>query len=203
MSSKKFSYLMVGLVILLFAAIVGMTIAGDLLLQKQADKLSGLRAQNQVTKEQEVSLAQARADIKKYTSLDEIAKTVVPQDKNQAKTVREINSIAAKSGITLQQIAFDTSSLGLTATGSTTPNTSNQNLSQVKPVQGISGVYSLAITVSSGEDNPISYYEFLKFLENLEANRRTAHVSSITVTPSENNPSNVSFSLILNAYLKP
>lgn len=198
MNPKKFSYLMIGLVTILFLAIIGGTAGGYMLLNNQSQKLSDLKAQDEVTKEQEVSLAQARADIAKYTSLDEIAKSVVPQDKDQAKTVREINTIAAESGISLQQITFDTSNLGQPGA-----KPSGTGLSQVKPVEGISGVYSLEITISSGDTTPVPYNKFLQFLENLEANRRTAHVSTINVTPSEKNRNDVSFSLVLNAYLKP
>lgn len=201
MNPRRFSYLMIFLVVLLLMAVIGATAAGDMLLRNQSDKLSNLKAQDQVIKEQEVSLAQAKSDIQKYTQLDEIAKSVVPQDKDQAKTVREINAIAAESGISLQQISFDTSNLGLPAASGSAKN--SQSLSQVKPVEGIKGVYSLEVTVSSGESNPVSYYRFLNFLEKLEANRRTAHVSTISVTPSEKNRGDVTFSLVLNAYLKP
>lgn len=204
MSPKKFSYVMVSLVVLLFAGVIGVTAGGYLLLKSQSEKLSNLKAQDEVTKQQEVSLAQAKADIAKYTPLDDIAKSVVPQDKDQAKTVREINIIAAQSGISLQQISFDTSTLGLPSGSSSgsSPN-SSQNLSQVKPVEGIPGVYSLGITVSTGDSSPVAYNQFLQFLEKLEANRRTAHVSSISVTPSDKNTGEVNFSLVLDAYLKP
>lgn len=203
MSPKKFSYVMIGLVTILFIGVISATVMGYLFLKDRSEELSSLKAQDAVTKEQEVSLAQAKADIEKYSQLDDIAKAVVPQDKDQAKTVREINSIADETGIKLQQISFNASTLGLTSTTSSSGQKNNQNLSQVKPVEGISGVYSLEITVSSGESNPVSYYRFLKFLEKLEGNRRTAHVTSITVTPSEQNRSIVNFSLVLNAYLKP
>lgn len=198
MNPKKLSYLMIGLVTLLLVAIIGGTAGGYTILKKQSEKLSDLKAQDEVTKQQEVSLAQAKADIQKYTPLNEIAKSIVPQDKDQAKTVREINTIAAESGISLQQITFDTSSLG--QPGSKTPK---PGLTQVKPVEGINGVYSLEITISSGESNTVPYDKFLQFLQNLEANRRTANVTTINVTPSENDGNQVSFSLVLNAYLKP
>lgn len=57
MNAKKFSYLMTALVIILFIAIIGIVIIGDGLFKKQSEKLSSLKAQNQVIKEQEVSLA--------------------------------------------------------------------------------------------------------------------------------------------------
>lgn len=212
MNAKRFSYLMTAVVVLLSGLVIALAVLGETVFQKQSRKLTELKAQNQAIKEQEVSLAQAKKDIEKYTQLDEIAKAVVPQDKDQAKTVREINAIAAASGVKLQQINFATSNLGQAAPkkpageeSESVPKTSTTPvpaLSQVKPVEGISGVYSLEITVSSGESNPVSYYKFLQFLEKLESNRRTAHVTKITVTPTENK-SAVTFSLVLNAYLKP
>lgn len=202
MTPKKFSYLMAGLVSLLFIAIVAVVYLGDSMLKTQSEKLSSAKAQDQVIKDQEVSLAQAKTDLIKYASLNEIAKAIVPQDKDQAKTVREINAIASESGINLEQISFDTSSLGLPGAAATGSPQGAQNITQVKPVEGIQGVYSLEITVSSGS-SAVPYYRFLNFLERLESNRRTAHVTSITVTPSEDDRNLVTFSLVLNAYIKP
>ncbi|MBI5357246.1 hypothetical protein HZB74_00100 [Candidatus Saccharibacteria bacterium] len=214
MNTKRFFYLMTGFVVLLCLVLIGVTVAGNIVFKKQSDKLVGVKAKGQVAEQQKVSLSQAKKDIEKYTELDGIAKSVVPQDKDQAKTVREINKIAAESGISIQQISFASSNLGLApAKQSTSSEESGEsseqnktqaaptNISQVKPVEGISGVYSLEITIASG-DNPVSYYGFLRFLEKLEANRRTAHVTEITVSPTEKG-SDVTFTLKLNAYLKP
>lgn len=199
--------------VLLCLVLIGVTVAGNVIFKKQSDKLVSVKAKGQVAEQQKVSLAQAKKDIEKYNDLDKIAKTVVPQDKDQAKTVREINKIAADSGITIQQITFATSNLGQAApkqsTSSEEGDSASQNktqqnattISQVKPVEGINGVYSLEIVINSGDD-PVSYYGFLEFLQKLEGNRRTAHVSEITVSPTENG-SGVTFTLKLNAYLKP
>ncbi|HEX5797185.1 MAG TPA: hypothetical protein VFX86_02230 [Candidatus Saccharimonadales bacterium] len=200
MSPKKVSYLMVAVVVVLSSALVAATVAGDLLFKEQSEKLSSSKAENQAIKEQEISLAQAKADIEKYNELDTIARAIVPQDKDQAKTIREIHAIASETGVSIQQINFDVSSLGLT---SSTQSGSTPGVTQVKPVPGINGVYSLELTASSGDSSPVSYYQFLQFLEKLEANRRTAHVTNIVVTPSEKNRDEVTFALTLNAYLKP
>lgn len=213
MNTKRFFYLMISFVVLLCIGLICITIGGNIIFKKQSDKLVGVKAKGQVAEQQKVSLAQAKKDIEKYNELDAIAKTVVPQDKDQAKTVREINKIAAESGIQISQITFASSNLGQAPTkapasseegGDSTSQDKTQqapSISQVKPVEGINGVYSLEITINSGDD-PVSYYGFLKFLEKLEANRRTAHVSEITVSPTENG-SDVTFTLKLNAYLKP
>lgn len=214
MNTRRFYYIMVAIVVLLCVSLIGVTVGANIVFKKQSDKLVDIRAKGQVAEQQKVSLSQAKKDIEKYSELDKIARTVVPQDKDQAKTVREINQIAAREGISLQQITFASSNLGQAqATKPTTSSSDSEEgssqtktpqappISQVKPVEGISGVYSLEIIIDSG-DSPVSYYRFLRFLEGLESNRRTAHVSEITVSPSEGG-SDVTFTLKLNAYLKP
>lgn len=206
---KRFTYVMIALTILFCIALVGVGVAGNMLFKKQSDKLNNLRAENQVIKEQEISLIKAKKDIEKYQPLNEIAKSVVPQDKDQAKTVREINAIASRAGIKLEEIAFTSSNLGQNSAPAPTtsgeskpaPKTQTAPLSQVKPLDGIKGVYSLEISIDGGGD-PVSYYRFLQFLELLESNRRTAHVSQISLKPTQNS-SGVTFSLKLNAYVKP
>lgn len=208
--ARKVSYLMITVVVLLSAAIVLLAVEGDLVFNRQSNKLSGLKAENEAIKQQQISLAQAKADLQKYENLDKIAKTIVPQDKDQAKTIREINAIASQSGVSIQQINFDASTLGGPVISSTSGSSSTTgsasagpSITQVKPVAGITGVYALDIIVSSGTSSPVPYDRFLKFLENLENNRRTAHVISIDVTPYQNNPGAVTFSLTVEAYLKP
>jgi hypothetical protein len=202
MNPKRVSYVMMVLVALLSIATVALAAEGDLLFKKQSDKLTDLKAENQAIKDQQISLAQAKIDIEKYKNLNDISKAIVPQDKDQAKTIREINALASETGINLQQINFDASSLGLPAATSSVG--SSTSLTQVKPVAGITGVYALEIVLSGGgEADPVSYYQFLQFLEKLESNRRTAHVTSIDVTPTQKNPNDVTFTLTLNAYLKP
>lgn len=215
MTTKRFFYLMAAVSIILPLLILGTAVGGNKLLQKQADKLADLRAQNQVVEDQKISLIRGKEDIDRYTELDEIARTIVPQDKDQARTVREINAIAAKSGIRLQAVSFSASNLGEAAKpvqqsgsegGTPAPAPTAQaapsGITQVTPVEGIPGVYALEISISPATDQPIPYYQFLSFLERLENNRRTAHVDNISVTPVEGT-SGVTFTLTLNAYVKP
>jgi hypothetical protein len=81
--------------------------------------------------------------------------------------------------------------------------TANNNLTQLTPVKGITGVYDLKITVQQTENAAVPYSTFITFLEKLEQNRRTAQVSSISVTPSTKNPNLVAFTLIIDEYIKP
>lgn len=210
MNAKKVFYGLLAISFVFLGLIIGTAILGDVLFKKQSEELSELKAKNEALDQQSSGLIKAKQDIEQYNDLNETVKKIVPQDKDQAKTIREINRIAVESGVTLSQISFDTSTLGDKkpaaldpTTGEALPSPSqSQVLTQVVPVTGIPGVFSLGITVQNDENNLVPYERFLTFLEKLESNRRTAHVEQIKVTPTDDGQS-VSFSLVLNAYVKP
>ena len=199
MSSRKYFYVLSGILVLFICLIIAGTVGGNMLLQKQSKKLSTLKVENESLEMQQNALIQAKSDVEKYSELDKITRSVVPQDKDQAKTVREIVQIAEQNYVPIKSVSFQTSNLGDSA-GGAVPGAPKTSVSQVKPVEGIAGVFTLEIQVSS--DGKVSYQNFLKFLEGLEKNRRTAHVTGINLDPNDNGAT-LEFSLILNAYVKP
>lgn len=208
MTSKRFFYLQVAIFVLALALIIGGAVGGNSILQEKSKKLSALKVESSSIDLQEKALVQAKKDIERYSDLDKIAKSVVPQDKDQAKTVREIVTIASENHIPIKSISFETSKLGeaiaqpaAPAAGEAqTPKPIVPNVSQVKPVTGIPGVFTLPIQVESA--GQVKYQDFLNFLESLEKNRRTAHVNTINLSPNENGTT-LNFNLTLNAYVKP
>lgn len=216
MTSKRVhSLLMAGLAVLLLG-LIGGTYATNKLLASRADKLTALKAKSQALDREQISLNHAKQDIKKYDSLDKIAQEVVPQDKNQAEAVREIVNIAALNNVSLLSINFPASSLGSLPGGSAagaagssssapTPpaNSKTNQLSQLTAVKNIPGVYQLPITIKSDSSNPVQYENFINFLSDLEHNRRTAQVETITLQPDINNRGYVNFELTLSEYIKP
>lgn len=207
MKPKKFFYILLGLFVLLMIIIFGAAAYGNTVLEKKSEKLVEQKALKKAADMQESSLVQAKKDIERYKELDQITRSVVPKDKDQAKTVREITKIAEESGIALKSVTFQSSTLGQAnaATPSATPAqpgapASPAPISQLKPVDGIPGVYSLEITITPQDNQGITYYQFLQFLEKLEGKRRTAHVDRISITPTDKG---LNFSLTLKAYVKP
>jgi hypothetical protein len=207
MTPKRFFYLQMAVFVLAIALIIGGTVGGNIVLQEKSRKLSDLKVENGSIELQQKALIQAKKDIERYSSLDTIAKSVVPQDKDQAKTVREIVSLAAANHIPIKSISFETSKLGEAPAKPTTPEggdaapkTTIPSVSQVKAVPGINGVFTLPIQVESA--GQVNYTDFLSFLESLEKNRRTAHVGTINLNPT-NNGKTLTFNLTLNAYVKP
>lgn len=218
MTSKRAYYVLCAGAGLLAVGLIGGAYGANALLQHEAKALLEARSKVMALESQQTQLIKAKKDVEKYEALGAIAKSIVPQDKDQARTVREIVAIAGKAGVKLGSITFPASTLGTkappAATGSSAPSpspappttgapASNLALSQLKPVTGINGVYDLAITVQSDSASPASYDKFLDFLTGLESNRRTALVSGVTVSPDAKDPSLVSFTLNINEYIKP
>lgn len=213
MNSKRTYYLMIVSLVLLVGAILGGTYMATGMLKKQSEKLVDYKLLDQVLQQEQTGLIKAKADGKKYSSLEQIAKTIVPQDKDQARAVREIVKIATESGIKPTAINFPVSTLGNIPTGAAAgtatsgtgaPGTAaKQSLSQLSPVKGIPGVYNLPITIEVDATAVVPYAKFIEFLGRLEQNRRTAHVSSILIQPSPTNGDMVSFTLTVEGFIKP
>lgn len=220
MTSKRLHLVLLIALGLLLIGLVGGVYGTNKLLGGQADKLLGLKAKDQALSQEQLTLNQAKKDIKTYEGLNKIAQAVVPQDKNQAEAVQEIVNIAAENGVALSSINFPASSLGLlpngtnstsgssgTASGTAaTPaagaNSRANSLSQLTPVKNIPGVYELPITISNAP-NFVQYDKFISFLSDLEHNRRTAQVQSITIQPNVQNRNQLTFNLTLSEYIKP
>jgi hypothetical protein len=219
MTPKRLYFGLIGIIALLLIGLVVGASGVNSLLGKRADTLVSLKAKNQALTQEQLSLAGAKKNIQKYSSLEQIAQTIVPQDKDQAEAVREIVNIAAANNVSLASITFPASTLGATLPGNGTtgvsgsaataqtqavnPNSSTVKLSQLQPVVGIPGVYNLAITIDGDPNSPVSYDSLINFLSALEYNRRTAQISNITIAPDSTNPNLLTFSLTVNEYIKP
>jgi len=198
MNAKRAFFGMVGVIGLLVILGIACLVLGNKVLASKTAKLVDLKLQDQVLSEQQTALEKAKKDVTQYTPLNTVAETIVPQDKDQALTVREIVDFAGQANIKIGSITFPASNLGqLKSSSSKTPP------SQVLPVSGIKGIYQLPITVVSDTSAPISYNQLISFLQKLENNRHTAQVSQLTITPSDTNGKLLTFQLVVNVYIKP
>lgn len=212
MTSKRLFFVLCTALLLLAAASITGTIFGNAYLERETQDIVALKAESFALDEQSRSLVQAKKDIEKYSELERISKSIVPQEKDQARTVREIIRLAEQSGVSISNISFPASNLGQatakpaaptegsspTAAPPATPGTT-----QVKPVEGIPSVYQLEISIQSDSSKPVPYQSMLNFLARLEQNRRTAHITNLSVTPYNNDRNRVTFNLTVNAYIKP
>jgi len=196
MNAKRMFYVMIGVIVLVIGLTVLGVYYGNGMLTKQSRTLVGLRLQSEALDAQATALAHARQDIVKYDTLNKIAETVVPQDKDQAQTVRELVAVAQQNKISIGSITFPSSSLGQT-------KNTKAATTQLTPVAGMAGVYQLPITLESDSHNPISFAQLISFLNTLENNRHTAQVAQLTLTPADDTGSRLSFTIVVNTYVKP
>lgn len=199
MKAKKFYYVMLFTIFLLCALSIGSIFIGNKILTKKSASLLNLKLQSQVLNTQEGTLSQAKKEILKYSSLNNEAKVIVPQEKDQAKTVQEIVGFAQQDGVSIESITFPSSNLGIAVNGSASPGA---KLSQLQPVSGINGVYEMPITVQSDTKNQATYPQLISFLQNLENNRHTAQVNQLTITPADTGDK-LSFQIVVGVYIKP
>ncbi len=213
MDSRRTYFAMIGVFVLLISLLGATVFMGNSYLKKQSDKLVSAKLDRLSLNEQQTALIKAKKDLEKYHELRSIARSIVPQDKDQAKAVREIVELANSSGVTLESITFDDSTLGQ-ASAAPAPRQTGQEqvaspkseappITQAKPVEGISGVYSLPITMVSTKNNN-QFSNLLTFLGKLENNRRTAHVEKVSITPGDlNGKEYINFTLTVNIFVKP
>lgn len=207
MSSKRLFYVLSALVASVLIASVLAVYFGSGYLTSRSDRLNKLKAEAGAIDAVQQSLASAKKDIEKYSEIEAITKQVVPQEKDQARTVREIVKIAADSNISIGSISFPTSTLGGAAKKSTT-ETSKSNSSQptantqTQKVEGLNNLERLEVTIQSDSSQAVIYSDFIEFLKNLELNRRTSQVSNVSIQPDTKNPNFLTFSLVLNVYIQ-
>jgi hypothetical protein len=213
MNAKRAFFAMLGSIVFLVGLCAAGTYLAFTMLTNEGQRLLDLKLEDAVLDKQNSSLVQAKKDIAEYEGLEMIAKTVVPQEKDQARTTLELINLAAQSGITISSIEFPESLLGeaakkskskTTTDGTTAPvKTVDSNTTQLTPLTNLKGVYTMEIQVESDSAQPISYDQLLTYLKLLENNRRTAQVRNISISPSTENRNEISFSLVLNSYVKP
>lgn len=201
MNPKRMNWVMMGLNLLLLLGVVGLVFMGDRMLKKQSDVIVAKKLEAAVLDREQIALSQAKQDLERYAELKEIAKQIVPQEKDQALTTRQIITLADKAGVKIGSIGFPSSSLGNSAKSATPA--AGSGISQAKPVAGVNGLLALDIVVASDNTRPSSYDQVVNFLANLENNRRTAQVSQISIQPDGKDPSKLNFNLTLTVYIKP
>jgi hypothetical protein len=214
LDSKKLRLVLLGLLGLSVIVFVGIISIGLSALSSESKKMVSLKVQSQTADAQLSNLEQTKKDVEKYSYFKDVARTVIPNDKDQAESVLEINQMANASGVSIQSITFPASTLGLrTAIPATQDATSSASattaISQAKPVVGIPGLYSLELTITTPPVNSelpaagqVTYSKMLDFLNHIENNRHTAQITEITIQPSGVSQA-LSFSLTVNIFIKP
>ncbi len=179
-------------------------------LENRSSNVVALKLESAEVEAQQTAYQAAKKDVEKYTYLNEIINSALPQDKDQARTVREIFLLAQQAGITIKSVQFPSSTLGAVtsaAGASAATTTKSTAVTQAKAVEGLKGVYSIETVVTPFADEKqykVSYAQLINFLSKIESNRRAMQVASLQLTPlGQTATDSISFTLTLNIFIKP
>jgi ABC-type transport system involved in cytochrome bd biosynthesis fused ATPase/permease subunit len=216
--SKQLRLILLGLLGLTVIVFIAVVFLGLSLLSKDSQKMVGLKLQSAAAQNQLTSLGVAKKEIKQYGYFKTVAQEVIPNDKDQANAVLQLNQFAAAAGFGLQAITFPTSTLGVSslATGAVAAGNAQTApavalLSQALPVVGIAGLYSVQLTITpqTDQDLPadqqVTYNKLIDFLNRIENNQRTAQITQVVVRPLYNSDGSfraLDFTLIINIFIK-
>src|ERR1035437_3882602 len=142
--SKQLRLILLGLLGLATIVFIAVAFWGLSMLSSKSQKMVDLKLQGSAAQNQLTSLGLAKKEIKQYGYFKTVAKDVIPNDKNQATAVLQLNQFANAAGFGLQAITFPTSTLGITSAAGTTAGTGHAQtaspsalLNPAKPVTGI------------------------------------------------------------------
>lgn len=219
LDSKAMRYILLGSLVLSIIAFLAVLFLGLSVLGSKSNQIVDLKLQSHKAEAQLTNLEQAKQMVEKYSYFKDVAKTVIPNDKNQAVAVVEIGRMADTSGLAIQSITFPQSTLGLTAPNAaasqdaTAAGSSTAAISQAKPVSGIAGLYSLELTITPQSGNNVppakqpTFEKMISFLKKIENNRHTAQITSLVITPPALNNAaaskGFSFIVTVNIFIKP
>lgn len=208
MNSKKLFIVLLSSLFLIFAGSIAITVYSVKIFSKSGEELMNSKTEEAILKNDIKELKKAKLDLKKYLELDKVARAIVPQEKDQARTVREIIALANESKIGIDSIKFPESTLGQklppkSKSTNKSRSTMPEGSTQIMEIEGLKGVYVMPIDVVVGEDNATTYSQLIDFLSRLEKNRRTSHINSLSIDNSEKDSKLIEFSIQINAYIKP
>ncbi len=216
MTPKRFFFIMVAVFSLSLIGGGAMLYFANSVLVKRSASVVDLKLESAEVEAQLTAYQAAKKDVQNYAYLNTIIASALPQDKDQARTVREIFLLGQQAGISIKSVQFPASTLGAVvpiapgATATTTvPTTTAPKpaVTQAKPVTGLNGVYSIETVVTpfaDGKANKVTYAQLIAFLQKIESNRRAMQVASIQLNPlGQNATDSISFTLTLNIFIKP
>ncbi len=218
MTPKRFSYTLIGLLVILAGASVALTYFADQWLTVKAQELVTLKLDTAALEEKQRVNKKSEAELEKYKDVAEELEKIVPKSKDQANAIAEILQIGKELGVEINSITFPASTLGQQAAGSvttgttaaTTPAPGSSSVSQAAIIPEIPGVLGIEVTLASFRDTTgqvdsnITYSQVTRFLEAVERNRRTMQIKNLSITPlASDGETSYALSITMNIFVKP
>jgi Tfp pilus assembly protein PilO len=162
----------------------GVIYLADQQLARVAQETSRLKAETEIQHKQLSIYEKTKSKVESLSYVDDLADKVLPSTPDQSVVVAELSQFAVRSNLSVAQISF-------TELPATTK----------KPVKAPGGVTITPLTVQLKAG--ARYDDLLKFLNQIEQNRRKMQVSDISLSPDAKDRSKLSqVTVVLNLYSK-
>lgn len=185
-TSKIAFYSLLGALAVVTVAVAFMLYWSNTQLENRSASIETKRALAAELDAKTTAATKLKDELQKNSELIGVAKDVLPGSKSQENIVGELIDIAANRGLKLESIAF-----------SGGQNISDPETSQTDLVDGMPGVFSLGLNTSIETD----YENALRFLEDLENNKRQFEVTNLSINPVEGDLFTVTLTIV--TYIKP
>lgn len=184
MTAKRAFYLLIAVNVLLIAAILGAFVIANGVAGKKSKEIAVQKADIEANTETLRSLERLQTALNQNKELSEITAKVLPPNIDQAVVVSELYKFSQEANVPIKQITFSPAKAG--------------GLVSASSLKGVS-VATANIQFDKGR-----YDDMLDLLKKIEDNRRRMQVTTISLTPSENQAGVLDHaSIALEIYLKP
>ena len=189
---KYFFFVMIAVIVLAFGGIIGAFYWGSNGLKAEADVLSNLKTDYDVSEAKITALKRANESAEKITDANKLLDTLLPKQKEQEKLLADIFYTATnEAGIPVNKLG------AISFSGGGEPS----DLSGTEESKDIAGVYTYPFNMSISK---ISYETLLKLLQEIEQNGRLVQVDNLQISPDKENPGQLTtVTLSLKAFLRP
>lgn len=160
---------------------------------QESQKLKGEKVSKEnVLKNQKATVEQVRAIVASYKgngSLQSLTASALPPVRDEANLVNQLNVVAAKYGVSIQNLTI--AAPAVRGTGTAGKGKASSTVAIVRPI----GVLTAQMRVTA------TYASFKLFLQSLESNIRLTDVTALAATPvGKPNQDYYAFDLALAAY---
>ncbi len=185
---KMNTFLKATLIVFLVSTLIGLFFANKRLTQT-AEQTRTLKADILIDQKQLEIYEKSQTQLASLSYVEDLIKTVLPEEQDQSSVVAEISEFALRSGLNVSQITFPD------AAKSTSKKNAKPSL--VVP-RGVS-VVPVTVQLAAGS----RYENLLTFLRTLEDTKRKSQVTNITLTPDAEDRTKLSqVTIVVNLYTK-
>lgn len=212
MTPKRLFYALLGSVLCMIIGSFGFAYLASNWLTSRSTATINLKLDILELRQNQKKGVQASNNLIKYKQDIANLDSVIPTQKDQVDALNQLLKIGDENNITFGSVTFPSSELGnavaakpaaatvdetkkaddsskSAATTPAAPAAPKKTVTQAKPVDGVSGVYEVQVSLGNitqkSTNKGVTYDQLLNVLRSIEQNRRIMQMTNISITPQK------------------